>query len=216
MPKRKSDCADEELHPRAQALKELPRQALLGFRRELALQPFPQALCHLQEWPRLVDELRDVEAKLVAEAVALALGGDIWCWALPSTVEEVDAAQGALKTMLEDGRQRLLAALRNGDNFCAAVKQHCGKKDGQALMRLGKTRVMWLLGASPEEGIEWTKRKRRRPRRKGKQVTEAESEESFSSEKNEPSEAKKTHDATLQFLRSIREKRNAKMQETTC
>ena len=51
----------------------------------------------------------------MAEAVALALGGDIWCWALPSTVEEVDAAQGALKTMLEDGRQRLLAALRNGD-----------------------------------------------------------------------------------------------------
>eukprot|EP00913_Durusdinium_trenchii_P022421 g21060.t1 len=138
------------------ALKELPRPALLAFRQELALQPFSQALRCLESSLK-IDELRSSwNAETVATSLAAALGDGLWCWSFETTSDEVDSAHKALKTMLEDGRKQLLEALRSGESFCATVKRCTSKKDGQALMKLGKTRVMWLLGSGPDEGNDLT------------------------------------------------------------
>ncbi|CAK9043148.1 unnamed protein product [Durusdinium trenchii] len=136
--KRKHQVEETENDEVISALKELPRQ-------ELALQPFSQALRCLESSLK-IDELRSSwNAETVATSLAAALGDGLWCWSFETTSDEVDSAHKALKTMLEDGRKQLLEALRSGESFCATVKRCTSKKDGQALMKLGKTRVMWLL-----------------------------------------------------------------------
>lgn len=200
------DAAEhDELSELTSALKELPRTALLHFRRDLSMQPYSQALHSLEVMcPKIAKVLHGVQAEQVAKSLAIALG-DLWCWSFDS--EEIDAAQKALQTMLEDGRKKLLDALREGESFCAVVKKYTSKKDGQPLMKLGKTRVMWLLGSGPEEGNDVSQKKRpkkRRSRRKGqKEDGKVPSEASSSSEEAVANKEKKNE--TLKFLESIKE-----------
>lgn len=198
------DEAENDVSELTSALKELPRTALLHFRRDLSMQPYSQALHSLEVCPKIAEVLHGVQAEQVAKSLAIALG-DLWCWSFDS--DEVDAAQKALQTMLEDGRKKLLDALRAGESFCAVVKKYTSKKDGQPLMKLGKTRVMWLLGSGPEEGNDASQKKRpkkRRSRRKGKdQDGKVTSEASSSSE--EAVANKKEKNETLNFLESIKE-----------
>ena len=195
------DETDDEV---TSALKELSRAQLLSFRRELSLQPYTQALRCLEDTcPKMVEILQGMPAEQTAKSLAAALGD--WCWSFDATSAEVDAAQQALRTMLEDGRKKLLEALRAGESFCAVVKKYSSKKDGQPLMKLGKTRVMWLLGAGPGESIDFSRKKRPKKRRTRK-VDAEDAEDQVSSEDSCGSEAadKKTSE-TLKFLESIKE-----------
>ena len=172
-------------------------------------------------------ELLEVPHESVARSLTAALGGSTWCWSFGATCADVDGARSALGTMLDEGQQKLLASLRRGDAFSAAVKTHSSKRDGQPLLRLGRTRVMWLLGASPEEGDEGsaknTPKAPRKRRRKAKAATpgardgaaKPEDPESPDAEDLEDSESasqdedagSKTGAATRAFLASLRAKR---------
>eukprot|EP00435_Cladocopium_sp_Y103_P047856 s699_g14.t1 len=209
------EAENDELSELTSAMKELPRTALLHFRRDLSIQPYSQALHTLEvTCPKIAEVFHCVQAEQVAKSLAIALG-DLWCWSFDS--DEIDAAQQALQTMLEDGRKKLLDALRAGESFCAVVKKYTSKKDGQPLMKLGKTRVMWLLGSGPEEGNDVSQKKRPKRRSQGKghkrhkdqesKVTSVTSEASSSEEGNKAvAKKKKTETAeTLKFLESIKE-----------
>lgn len=211
----------------ALALKELPRSALLRFRHNLSLHRYSQAVQSLEETcpGKVLEAVEAVGSDQISQSLALVLGDR--CWSFDSTADELDAASQALRTMLEDGRAKLLDALRGGASFCAAVKQYTSKRDGQPLMKLGKTRVMWLLGAGPEEGNEGNdssqkkrpKNKKRKRKGKGQEpgklakghTQDPESDvdsETSSSEDHAP--RKKSESATLKFLESIKELRAAK------
>lgn len=139
---------------------ELPRATLLHLRRQLSLQPLSEALKSV-ELAFMEGELAALAAQL-AGALQEALGGDLWCWDYDEAA--IQAARSALRTMLSDGRQELLEALRAGEPFCSTVKRYSSKRDGEALMKLGQTRLMWLLGAGPEEATASKARKRPRKR----------------------------------------------------
>ena len=216
--KRKADgdlpevSADPEIVAKLQAL---PRQTLLTFRRDLALQPFQSAAQSLNDVSSgLADLLESIHSEEgVARSLREALGGSTWCWSFSSTSEEVHAARKALGTMLMDGREKLLASLRQGDAFCAAVKKHSSRRDGQPLLQLGKTRAMWLLGAGAEEGDDQaTKKAPRAKKRKIKVAKAGQAEESESSLSDSEPAGKKgkasTSNATQEFLAQLRAKRS--------
>ena len=227
--KRKADCDLPDASPDPEVvakLTELPRQALLAFRRDLALEPFDSALrCLDTSGCGMTELLLEVPQERVAKSLTAALGGSTWCWSFSSTSAAVDGARKALGTMLEEGQQKLLSSLRGGSSFSASVKMHSSKRDGQPLLRLGKTRVMWLLGANPEEGddgaqaqstVQRKKRRRGRPAKAAKGADAAAAEghepdsslsesESGSEDKNEANSKK--GGATLAFLESLRAKR---------
>ena len=199
------DVRDNEVSEVTSALKELPRTALLHFRRDLSMQPYSQALHSLEvlKCPKIAEVLPGVEAEQVAKSLAIALG-DLWCWSFDS--DEIDAAQKALQTMLEDGRKKLLEALRAGESFCAVVKKYTSKKDGQPLMNLGKTRVMWLLGSGPEEGNDVSHKKRPKKRRSRRNEKDQDVKVTSASSSSEEAAAnKKKKNETLKFLESIKE-----------
>lgn len=183
---------------------------MLAFRQELALQPFSQALRCLESSLK-IDELRSSwNAETVATSLAAALGDGLWCWSFETTSDEVDSAHKALKTMLEDGRKQLLEALRSGESFCATVKRCTSKKDGQALMKLGKTRVMWLLGSGPDEGNDLSQscKKRRRRKRRPKDTQN----DQLSVDSSSESCPQATNSETLKFLQSIKARSTKKGQ----
>ena len=227
--KRKHGSDGTENDEIASALKELPVEALLRFRQDLSLLPYSSAVQSLQETsPKIAEVLLGVKAEEVARSLGIALGGDLKCWCFDSTSDEIDAANQALRTMLEEGRKKLLNSLRNGESFCAAVKNHSSKKDGQPLMKLGRTRVMWLLGSCPQEGnydnsktgnASSTKRRKRRGQkrealRKEKEAEMQVSEDSDASSHHEPLPAKeKKRSETLKFLDSIKGLREGKRQK---
>ncbi|CAE8599684.1 unnamed protein product [Polarella glacialis] len=174
------------------SLAALPRSSLLCFRRDLALHPFDEALRRFSETSTLSEPSTATAAALISEeggqvsakALGNTLGGDLRCWPFEPHAEAIDAAQRSLATLLEDGRQALLAALRQGDAFCSAVKKHMGRADGKALMALGKPRSMWLLGAGPEEGVadggggrEGKRKRRRKTGTGGDEIEEDSSDE---------------------------------------
>ncbi|CAE7436024.1 eprA1 [Symbiodinium necroappetens] len=226
--KRKADCDLPDASPDQEVVKkltELPRQTLLAFRRDLALEPFDSALRRLDGTSGMTELLLEVPHERVAKSLTAALGGSTWCWSFSSTSAAVDGARKALGTMLEEGQQKLLSSLRGGSSFSASVKMHSSKRDGQPLLRLGKTRVMWLLGANPEEGddgaqaqntVQRKKRRRGRPAKAAKGADAAAAAdhqpESSLSESQSASEDKneansKKGGATLAFLASLRAKR---------
>ena len=223
--KRKADCDLPDASPDQEVVKkltELPRQTLLALRRDLALEPFDSALRCLDGASGMTELLLEVPHERVAKSLTAALGGSTWCWSFSSTSAAVDGARKALGTMLEEGQQKLLSSLRGGSSFSAAVKMHSSKRDGQPLLRLGKTRVMWLLGANPEEGddgaqaqntVQRKKRRRGRPAKAAKGADAADHQpESSLSESQSASEDKneansKKGGATLAFLASLRAKR---------
>lgn len=223
--KRKHGSDGTENDEIASALKELPVEALWRFRQDLSLLPYSSAVQSLQETsPKMGEMLLGVKAEDVARSLGMALGGDLKCWCFESTSDEIDAAHQALRTMLEEGRKKLLNALRNGESFCAAVKNHSSKKDGQPLMKLGRTRVMWLLGSGPEEGNcdnstgnASKKRKRRGKKRealrKEKDAEMQVSEDSDATSHDEPLLAEKKRSETLKFLESIKGLREGKRQK---
>lgn len=230
--KRKHGSDGTENDEIASALKELPVEALWRFRQDLSLLPYSSALQSLQETsPKMGEMLLGVKAEDVARSLGIALGGDLKCWCFDSTSDEIDAAHQALRTMLEEGRKKLLNALRNGESFCAAVKNHSSKKDGQPLMKLGRTRVMWLLGSGPEEGNHGNQSStgnasgaRRSKRRSGKKREALRKEKDAEMQVSEDSDVDSSHDEplkekektrseTLKFLESIKGLREGKRQK---
>jgi len=145
--------------PLHSALEALPRLMLLELRRDLALGPFDEALRRLGDSGRCetapseaaCEALRDVGEEASVEALAAVLGLRRHCWGFTQNADAVDAACHSLKALLQPDKMALLEALKHGAAFCGSVKRHLGKHDGQALMKLGKPRVMWLLGADPDD-----------------------------------------------------------------
>jgi len=228
--------------PLHSALEALPRLMLLELRRDLALGPFDEALRRLGDSGRCetapseaaCEALRDVGEEASVEALAAVLGLRRHCWGFTQNADAVDAACHSLKALLQPDKMALLEALKHGAAFCGSVKRHLGKHDGQSLMKLGKPRVMWLLGADPDdpatvgpndagatdEGGNRRKRRRKRQHQKAKQDggneenvassggETGESDEDSSGEGQKNSSNKGTKDeATLAFLQALRSKR---------
>merc|ERR1711908_232357 len=78
-------------------------------------------------------------------------GTRLHCWSFSADAELVDAGRAALKTLLEDGRARLLQALKRGDPFCSTASKHMGRRDSIPLQKLGRHRAIWLLGGTTED-----------------------------------------------------------------
>jgi len=230
--------------PLHSSLEALPRPSLLELRRDLALGPFDEALRRLSDSGRCerasseatCEALREAGEEASVEALAAVLGLHRHCWGFSKNAEAVDAACHALKVLLQPDKVALLEALKQGAAFCASVKRHLGKHDGQALMKLGKPRVMWLLGAEPDEpatvgpndaisagdGGNRRKRRRKRQRQKDEAKKEGGSEEDAASSGGETGESDDDHSgegktnssnknekdqATLSFLQALRNKR---------
>lgn len=209
------------------ALAQIPRPLLLELRRDLALTPLHGALRVIRDsYSEVANQLDALGAKLVADALAHALthcSGDVdrqlHCWAFDIDADKVDKARLALGTLLPDGRSGLLSALRTGSAFCGTVTKHMGRIDSIPLLKLGRHRAMWLLGANPEEPMmsERSAAPAKRARR-GKQRCEGEdeeveaedSEEEGVGEDRDQPDHEGTRSATLDFLATLREKKRLK------
>jgi len=158
----------------------LPTSLLLKTRKELALRPWSEALQELvvgDEVPKLgsvLAPLRDAGPDVIVRSVAKLLGPCYRCWNYTATSEEVMAGERVLSQLSHETRGSFLTTLRSRGSFCAAVRHHLGRADGRSLLRLGKARTAWLLGADADDvavvlpestGQERRARKRRRPSR---------------------------------------------------
>ena len=118
----------------------------------------------------------------------------------------------------------LLQALRHGElSFCSTVQKHMGRKDSAPVQKLGKHRVMWMLGASPEDPVMLEcivpakQRSSKRKRRKRKEANELEAVASESSASDKMSCGKESDEdkdgdqtSTLAFLAELRKKKRQK------
>lgn len=137
-----------------EAMRAMPRLSLLILRRDLALLPFAELLRGVRESGQgevagAIDELGDAAlVQLLPRALEIAR---LRCWTFQAQV--VDAARTSVEELAAEKRQALLADLRQAGQvpFCPAIRRHLGRKAGEALMRVGRARAMWLLGAAADE-----------------------------------------------------------------
>lgn len=233
----------------AELMAELPHPLLLTLRRDFAIASFEEALraftgagpyAEVEAAMRKVGDAASVQALagLLASksspANPFSAGPPaqrqvLRCWTFGSNAAEVDAARTSVRSLPDDKRAALLEALRRGEPLCKVVKRTIGRAGSQALMKLGRPRAMWLLGANPDdpytldasamlEAIGRGKKRRRRGRSCRGAVdvsmsgSEAESEDQMASdaEDEKPPQAsgkKKKNSATMAFLEELREKR---------
>jgi len=144
----------------ASALQALPRPMLFSLRRDLALSPFPDALRPLRDAAEpeasvAAAALDEAGCAAAVRAISSTLGPRHRCWAFSLHEEAVAAACGALAALPPEGREELLGALRGRQRqgFCATVRQCLGRSRGQPLIKLGRPRTAWLLGACADDPI---------------------------------------------------------------
>lgn len=227
---------DEQLQALRSSLGALTQEQLLALRRDLALEPFAEALRRFRgagPFEAAADALAEAGEDASVQALAAALGGSAKSWRFTQDVEAVDASRAALEALPESGRAALREALGRGDAFCSAVKKHLGRRDGVALMKLGRPRALLLLGAQPgdpgtrpeEPGERPRKRRRRHGSKKGSAEAasageaseEAEESDDDSEEEEAPRKAGRggKNNATMKFLEALREKRQAQAAQKT-
>jgi len=227
---------------------------LLTLRRDLAIAPFDEALRALDEagsYRDLATALQKAGEASAVEALVEVLSAarpspfaegaprqrrSMRCWSFAECASDVGAGRASVCELPAEKRSALLEALRRGDAFCGSLKRSMGKAGSASLMKLGRSRTMWLLGASPDDphtleavakpqAAGQGRKRRRRGSRRGQETadvvmsgSEAESEDPMDSDLEEdkaaPQEkatpqasAKKKQSATMAFLEELRKKR---------
>ncbi|CAE8616169.1 unnamed protein product, partial [Polarella glacialis] len=90
--------------------------------------------------------------ELVARVLSSVLRPRCRCWAFAPHADAVSAGRASLGAMSPDVHRTLLEALRrNDESFCAVVRRHLGRSEGSPLLKLGRPRAAWLLGAAADD-----------------------------------------------------------------
>lgn len=148
------------------AIEALPLAVLWALRRDLAMGPFDKALhgLHFAGGPAgaaaaaLLAESGDAAA---SRTLGTVLGPGSRCWLYSSQMEAVIAGQAVLDSLPREDRAALLEALHSSNSFCATVREHLGRRLGAALLKLGRVRVAWLLGADAGDPVVVALRRQR-------------------------------------------------------
>jgi len=131
-------------------LESVPRSVLLCFRRDLAMVPFNQALQSLQSnggpAKTASQVLKFVGEKKAIHALTILFRPQYRCWLYSQHEEAMWAGRRALASVTQEKQDVMLKEMQAGRGFCATVRRYLGRPGGSALLKVGRVRVLWMLG----------------------------------------------------------------------
>jgi len=131
-------------------LESVPRSALLCFRRDLAMVPFTQALQSLQSHggpaTTAAQVLHLMGENKAMHALTTLFRPQYRCWLYSQHQEAMWACRRALASVTQEKQDSMLKEMQAGRGFCATVRRYLGRPGGSALLKVGRVRVLWMLG----------------------------------------------------------------------